>query len=157
MQQVAAAVAALDPNHVADALSNGRQIGIAVDGREHQLGADELELVMKPLEGYQLEQEGSHAVALDLAIDDELRREGLARDIVRAIQGVRKDAGLAVEQRIRLVLDGDERLLEAAHVHEGYIAGETLATSISYGGLDGAAATTSVEGQELRIAVEPAS
>jgi isoleucyl-tRNA synthetase len=157
MPQVAAAVAALDPNHVADALSSGREIGIAVDGREHPLGGDELELVMKPLEGYQLEQEGSHAVALDMAIDDELRREGLARDIVRAIQGVRKDAGLAVEQRIRLILDGDERLLEAAHAHEGYIAGETLATSIAYGGLDGAAASTSVEGQELRIAVEPAS
>jgi isoleucyl-tRNA synthetase len=112
---------------------------------------------MKPLDGYQLEREGSHAVALDLAIDDELRREGLARDIVRAIQSARKDAGLAVEQRIRLSLDGDERLLEAAQAHEGYIAGETLATSIAYGGLDGAAATTSVEGQELRIAVEPAN
>jgi len=157
MPQVAAAVAALNPNHVVEALSNGRMIGVAIDGREHQLGADELELVMKPLDGYQLEREGSHAVALDLAIDDELRREGLARDIVRAIQGARKDAGLAVEQRIRLMLDGDERLLEAAQAHEDYIAGETLATSIAYGGLDGAAATTSVEGQQLRIAVEPAN
>jgi isoleucyl-tRNA synthetase len=157
MPQVAAAVAALNPDNVAQALSNGRMVGIAVDGQEHQLDGDELELVMKPLDGYQLEREGSHAVALELAIDDELRREGLARDIVRAIQGARKDAGLAVEERIRLTLDGDERLLEAARAHESYIAGETLATSISYGGLDGTAPTASIEGLELRIGVERAA
>jgi len=115
MPQAAAAVAALDPEHVADALRNGRTIGIAVDGRDHQLDADDLELVMQPLDGYQLEREGSHAVALDLALDDELRREGLAREIVHAIQGARKDAGLAVEERIALRLDGDgDLLLEAA-------------------------------------------
>src|SRR5205814_8397352 len=97
--------------------------------------------------------EGSPAVAPDLSLDDELRREGLAPDIVRAIQGARKDAGLAVEQRIRLTLDGDDLLLEAARAHEGYIAAETLATSIAYGALDGTAATANVEGAELRIAV----
>ena len=48
---------------------------------------------MQPLEGYQLEREGSHAVALELAIDDELRREGLAREVVHAVQNARKDAG----------------------------------------------------------------
>jgi isoleucyl-tRNA synthetase len=157
MPQAAAAVAALDPEHVADALRNGRTIGIAVDGRDHQLDADDLELVMQPLEGYQLEREGSHAVALDVALDDELRREGLAREIVHAIQGARKDAGLAVEERIALRLDGDgDLLLEAARAHEGYIAAETLATSISYGALDGTAATASIAGQELRIVVERA-
>jgi isoleucyl-tRNA synthetase len=157
MPQAAAAVAALDPEHVADALRNGRTIGIAVDGRDHQLDADDLELVLQPLEGYQLEREGSHAVALDVALDDELRREGLAREIVHAIQGARKDAGLAVEERIALRLDGDgDLLLEAARAHEGYIAAETLATSISYGALDGTAATASIAGQELRIVVERA-
>ena len=59
---------------------------------------------MQPLDGYQLEREGTHAVALDLALDDELRREGLAREVVHAVQGARKDAGLAVEDRIALAL-----------------------------------------------------
>jgi isoleucyl-tRNA synthetase len=158
MPQVAAAVAALDPEHVAAALRSGRTVGIAVDGRDHPLDADDLELVMKPLDGYQLEREGSHAVALDLALDDGLRREGLAREIVHAVQGARRDAGLAVEERIALHLDGDgDLLLEAARAHEGYIAAETLATSISYGGLDGTPATASIEGQELRIGVERAA
>ena len=49
---------------------------IAIDGHDHELSADDLLLAMQPLEGYQLEREGSHAVALELALDDELRREG---------------------------------------------------------------------------------
>jgi len=155
MPQVAAAVAALDPAHVAAALREERPVGIVVEGREHQLAGEDLQLAMKPLDGYQLEREGSHAVALDLFLDDELRREGLAREIVHAVQAARKDAGLAVEERIALRLDGDGELLDAARAHESYVGGETLATSIAYGGLDGTAATAGIEGRELRIAVEP--
>ena len=73
---------------------------------------------MKPLDGYQLEREGSHAVALELQLDDELRREGLAREIVHAVQNARKDAGLEVEDRIELRLGGDEEVLAAARAYE---------------------------------------
>ena len=90
MPQVAAAVAALDPAHVAGALRDGGRVGINVDGHDHELGPDDLTLAMQPLEGYQLEREGSHAVALELELDDELRREGLAREIVHAVQNARK-------------------------------------------------------------------
>ena len=121
MPLVAAAVAALDPAHVSEALREGRAIGIAVDGHDHELDADDLVLAMAPLEGYQLEREGSHAVALGLAVDDELRREGLAREVVHAVQNARKAAGLAVEDRIRLVLGGDDVLVGAAQAHEEYL------------------------------------
>jgi isoleucyl-tRNA synthetase len=152
MPQVAAAVAALDPAHVGRALREGRTIGISVDGRDHELGPDDLLLAMAPLEGYQLEREGSHAVALDLALDEELRREGLAREIVHAVQSARKAAGLAVEDRIRLVLGGDDELIGAARAHERYVAGEVLAVEVAYDGAqDGRPAT--IEGRELRIGV----
>jgi isoleucyl-tRNA synthetase len=152
MPQVAAAVAALDPAHVTEALREGRSIGIAVDGHDHQLGPEDLVLSMAPLEGYQLEREGSHAVALELSLDDELHREGLAREVVHAVQSARKAAGLAVEDRIRLVLGGDDELVGAARAHERYVAGEVLAVEVSYDGAhDGALAT--IEGRELRIAV----
>jgi isoleucyl-tRNA synthetase len=152
MPQVAAAVAALDPAHVGDALRDGQTIGIAVDGRDHELGPDDLLLSMAPLEGYQLEREGSHAVALELALDDELRREGLAREVVHAVQNARKAAGLAVEDRIRLVLGGDDELVGAAQAHEEYLAREVLAVEVVYDGAhDGALAT--IEDRELRIAV----
>jgi isoleucyl-tRNA synthetase len=154
MPQVAAAVAALNPARVANALRNGGRVDINVDGHDHELGADDLQLGLRPLEGYQLEREGSHAVALELELDEALRREGLAREVVHAVQNARKTAGLAVEDRIRLGLGGDEELLAAAREHEAYLAGETLAVAVGYEGGDGAAA--SIEGRELRIAVTKA-
>jgi isoleucyl-tRNA synthetase len=152
MPQVAAAVAALDPAHVGEVLREGRTIGIAIDGHDHQLSSDDLLLAMAPLDGYQLEREGSHAVALDLGVDDDLRREGLAREVVHAVQNARKAAGLAVEDRIRLVLGGDDELVGAAQAHEDYLAREVLAIEVDYdGALDGEAAT--IEDRELRIGV----
>src|SRR3954467_9242154 len=141
MPQVAAAVAALEPAHVAATLRNGGHVGISIEGTEHELASGDLLIAMRPLEGYQLEREGSHAVALELDLDDELRREGLAREVVHAIQNARKGAGLEVEGRIELTLAGDGELLDAARAFEAYVAGETLAVSVGYDGAHGEPAT----------------
>ena len=91
------------------ARSRRRQIGIAVGGRDHTLSADDVILTMRAPDGYSVEREGAHAVALDLALDEDLRREGRAREIVHAVQNARKSAGLQVEDRIALALAGDAR------------------------------------------------
>ncbi len=150
MPQVAAAVEALDPAHVAEVMANGGEVGISVDGDEHTIGADEVSLALQPLEGYEVEAEAGHAVALQLELDDELRREGLAREIVHAVQNARKAAGLEISDRIELSLGGDEELLAAARAHQDYVAGEVLATSVAYGA---DAAPIRVDGRELRISV----
>ncbi|HTR74106.1 MAG TPA: isoleucine--tRNA ligase [Solirubrobacterales bacterium] len=155
MPQVAAAVAALDPAHVATALAEGGQIGIAIDGTDHTLGPDDLTLALSPLEGYEVEAEAGHAVALQLEIDEELRREGLAREIVRTVQNARKEAGLEITDRIRLGLGGDPELVEVAREHESYIAGETLATTVALDdGVEEGDATT-IDGHELTVSVSP--
>jgi isoleucyl-tRNA synthetase len=156
MPQVAAAVAALDPEHVARTLAEGGQIGISIDGTDHTLGPDDVTMALRPLEGYEVEAESSHAVALELEVDDELRREGLAREIVHAIQNARKEGGLEITDRIALGLSGDAELVAGAREHESYIAGETLATSVAYGdegGAEGTVSVTSIDGRELRISV----
>ncbi len=151
MPQVAAAVEALDAAHVAAVLAEGGEVGISIDGTDHTLGPDDITLALQPLEGYEVEAEAGHAVALQLELDDELRREGLAREIVHAVQNARKAAGLEITDRIDLTLAGDPDLLEAAQAHQDYLAGEVLATSISYDGTNGAAAT--IDGRELSIGV----
>jgi isoleucyl-tRNA synthetase len=155
MPQTAAAIEALDAAMVARAIAKGEEVGIQVDGKDHTLSSDDIDLVMEPLEGYQLEAEAGHAVALELDLDDELLREGLAREVVRAVQEARKQAGLEVSDRISLELGGDDELLDAAREHESYIAGETLATSVDYGA-DGAGERATIEGRELRIALSKA-
>jgi isoleucyl-tRNA synthetase len=151
MPQVAAAVAALDAAHVAETMAAGGEVGINVEGDEHTLGPDEITLALQPLDGYEVEAEAGHAVALQLELDDELRREGLAREIVHAVQIARKEAGLEITDRIELGLGGDEELLASARAHQDYLSGEVLATSIAYDGADGAGAT--IDGRELTISV----
>jgi isoleucyl-tRNA synthetase len=152
MPKVAMAVAGLDAAHAAATLREGGSVAISVGGAEHALGAEDLLITMKPLEGYQVEREGSHAVALETTIDESLRIEGWARDIVRAVQNARQAAGLEVSDRILLTLDGDGALLEAARKYEAYLAGETLATEVAYDDLDGAE-PVSVDGRPLKIGV----
>lgn len=152
MPLVAAAIAGLDAAHAASASRNGQSVSISVAGHDHELGAEDLLFTMKPLEGYQVEREGQHAVALELEIDDELRAEGWARDIVRVIQNARRDAGFEVSDRIALTLDGDERLLAAARAHQDYIAGEVLASSVDYGAVNGAPPVM-IDGAPLKVSV----
>jgi isoleucyl-tRNA synthetase len=150
MPMVAEAVASLDAQSAAARLRDGQTIGVVLDGEEHPLGPDDVQMVLQPLEGYQVERAGTHAVALNLEVDDDLVREGLAREVVHAIQNARKEAGLNVEDRIALTLGGDDELLEAVRAHEPYVTGETLATALSY---DGGSATAQIEGRELAIGV----
>jgi isoleucyl-tRNA synthetase len=143
MPQVAAAISALDPAK----LRAGGRVGLNFNGQDHEIGPEDVTMVLQPLEGYQVERSGTHAVALNLELDDELRREGLAREVVHAVQSARKNAGLDVEDRISLALRGDDELLAAAREHQDYVAGETLATSLDLDGVPG----VTVEGERAEI------
>jgi isoleucyl-tRNA synthetase len=180
MPLAADAIAALDPGRVAAAVragtvgqaagrdgqsggQNGHEIGITVAGREHTLSAEDVVLTMRAPEGYSVEREGAHAVALDLKIDDDLRAEGYAREIVHAVQGARKTAGLRVEDRIELALTGELPLIEAAQAHGDYVTGETLALNLLLEDDAAAAANpwehseqASIEGLELTISLRRA-
>jgi isoleucyl-tRNA synthetase len=187
MPLAADAIAALDPARVAAAVRGGaagaadrdrgqldaeqggddggalgarHALGIAVAGREHRLSPDDVILTMRAPEGYSVEHDGAHAVALDLTIDEDLRREGHARETVHAVQNARKTAGLQVEDRIDLSLSGDRALIEAARAHRDYLAAETLAVSLLVGDDAAAAAAamdysehTEIDGLALNIAL----
>ncbi len=155
MPQVAAAVEALDADRVAVALREGRTVGVNVDGHDHELTADDLLVGLQPLDGFQVEREGGHAVALDLAMDDELRREGWAREVVRAVQNARKDAGLDVSDRIALTLAGDVEIVSVAQEFERLVADEVLATSVAFGNgaEDEGLFVATVDGHTLRVGV----
>jgi len=149
MPQVAAAVAALDAEHVAATVEAGGEIGVSIDGKDHTLGPDDLTMSMEPVEGYQVESQSGHAVALALELDDELIKEGFAREIVHAVQNARKNAGLEITDRITLNLGGDETLLEAARDHQAWLSDEVLSTSTGFDAAGGERLT--IDGRELLI------
>ena len=153
MPLVAAAVAGLDaaarrPPRCATAAA----VAISVGGHDHELGADDLLVSMKPLAGYQVEREGSHAVALELEIDDELRAEGWAREIVHAVQAARRDAGLQVSDRIVLTLDGDPAAARRRPGPRALPRRRDARRPVGYEPLDGVEPVT-VDGLALRVGV----
>ena len=153
MPLVAAAVAGLDAARASARLREGELVAITIGGQDYELSAEDLLVAMQPLEGYQVEREGSHAVALELEISDDLRREGWAREVVHAVQAARRDAGLEITDRIALTLDGDADLVDAAREREPYVAQETLAVRVSYEALDGAVDPVRIDGRELKVGV----
>jgi isoleucyl-tRNA synthetase len=155
MPAVAVAIAGLDADAAAERLRAGEAVLIDVDGHDHILGEDDLQVSLTARDGYHVEREGGHAVGLDLEVTDALRAEGWAREVVRAVQNSRKEAGLEVTDRITLSVAGDETLLAAVRQHEQYIAGETLARELCYddGGSD---ETTEIDGMTLAVAIDRA-
>jgi isoleucyl-tRNA synthetase len=151
--EVAAALRELAPEVVASLAAGG---SVTLD--DLVLTPEDVDLTQETLEGWGVAAEGGITVALELELTPELRREGLARELVRAIQDARKAAGLDVSDRIVLGLTAPGDLVEAAREHAGWIAAETLATEIREGDVDGATyrQTVQVEGSGLTIGLRRA-
>ncbi|GAB3428085.1 isoleucine--tRNA ligase [Flindersiella endophytica] len=132
--RVAAAVTAADPTVLAASLSDSGSATVVVDGAEVVLSVDELLVSERPQEGWAVANAHGETVALDLAVDAELRRAGLAREAVRAVQEARKAAGLDVSDRIHLWWTAtDDETAAAIREHQSTLADEVLATVVSEG------------------------
>ena len=143
----------------ADALYEFRRGGtlvIEVDGEPFALASEELEIVEESRGELVIESDNGYTVGLDTAVDDALRLEGLARELVSRIQRLRRDAGFAVSDRIRLWIDGGAEVLAAVAAHHEYIAGETLAVQLVEGpgaGSGDVVQETDVDGRTVRITI----
>lgn len=131
-QQAADAIRALSQEDL-EAFRVGGEVEIEVEGVRSALEEGDLEVVQEASGELVVKGEGRFTVALDPELDDELRAEGLARELVNRIQRLRKDAGLQITDRIALAIGGPDSVQEAARVHETFIAGETLALSVTIG------------------------
>lgn len=128
-QAAAQAIRALPPEALS-ALRDGATAEIEVDGATHAVFPDDLEVVEIAEGDLVVRSEQAHTVALDPTLDDELRAEGLARELVNRIQRLRKESGLEVTDRIRLGIFGGDDLQGPARAWQDFIGGETLAVEV---------------------------
>lgn len=136
VRAVAAALAA-DDGTLAGRLVEGESVEIAADGEPAvTIAPDDVQLVHDVRSGLGVASEGGVTVALELEVTPDLRREGVARELVRMIQDARKAAGLEVTDRIELGVETSGEPADALDAHRDEIAAETLAT-MTTGGLDG--------------------
>jgi isoleucyl-tRNA synthetase len=112
---------------------HGEELAVTVDGDTHTITHDDLTIVRRASGELVVQEEHGFFAAIDPAISPELRGEGMARELISRVQRMRKDAGLAVSDRIRLMIGGDAAVIEAAAAHREWIASEVLATDIVLG------------------------
>jgi isoleucyl-tRNA synthetase len=129
---VAAAIEAADAAGLAGGLRSGGTVSVLVSGEPVTLGADDVIVTRTPRSGWAVASDGGETVALEVSVTPELRREGLAREVVRLVQDARKSDGLDVTDRISLRWTAaDSELAAALTEHGPMISGEVLA--VDYG------------------------
>jgi isoleucyl-tRNA synthetase len=126
VQALRTALTGLDGAQVAATLEAGGTVCVALPDGVVQLGAGDLELRVQGQPGFAVSRDGGEVVALDLTLDEGLRLRGLAREVVRLVQDLRKSNGLEVSDRIRLHLTG----LDELAAHFAAIGSEVLAESV---------------------------
>ena len=123
---------------IARAAAAGEGFAIEAGGETLDLEAEDFLVESASAEGYSCAEEDGWLVGLDTRIDEPLRREGLARELVRTVQEARKQAGLQVSDRIRLSITGSSAVAAALDAHREYVMGETLAEELLDDGAAGA-------------------
>lgn len=129
MKQVAAIVSQLDQDAIQKFEMDG-QLTVQLDGQDAVLSLEDIEIMTEDIPGWLVMSEAGTTVALDITIDEGLRFEGIARELVNRIQNLRKDSGLEVTDRINLKVLANENLEEAVSKNKDYITSETLAESL---------------------------
>ena len=138
-------------------LEEGGTVSQNGDGNVWEYGPDDVTVERQVVSDWLVQSEGSFVAALDPELTDELRREGLAREIVNRIQRLRKDAEYEYTTRIEVWVEGPAPLLDAAREHEGVIKSETLARALHVGArrtVPDRQETVDIDGHEAVIAVQ---
>jgi len=131
MKQVAAAIREFDQAQIS-ALENEGHYELEINGEMQSIEASDVEIHTEDIPGWLVMSENKLTVALDIHIDEDLKSEGMARELVNRIQNLRKDSGLEVTDRIEVQLLEDAALKEALTKNQDYVKTEVLADSISW-------------------------
>ncbi len=154
MKQVAAAVQAMSQEDIAELESKGK-VTLDATGTPAVIEASDVEIISEDIPGWLVANEGNVTVALDVTVTEELKREGIARDIVNRIQNIRKNRGFDITDRITLLFEPNEATDAAIAEYASYIGKQVLADSVitaATGTLSGVE-PLDLDGIDLKVAV----
>ncbi|MQC24519.1 MAG: isoleucine--tRNA ligase [Chloroflexi bacterium] len=149
---VRTALAAMDAATAARTLLSGQSLALQVDGIALELLPAEVEVRLQARSGFAVAAEGGLVAALVTDLTPELVREGLAREVVRRVQELRKSSGFQISDRIRVRFHASTQIAQAIAEHHEYIAGETLAVELRAGAVT--ADPWLIESESLAVQVE---
>ena len=129
MKEVSGAINALSQEDIT-AFEKAGSFAIRVAGESVLLDLEDVEIISEDIPGWLVANEGSLTVALDIHITEELRQEGVARELINRIQNIRKESGFDVTDKIEVLIERHELINDAVESHGNYIGSQTLANSI---------------------------
>ena len=131
------------------------EYAVELEGEKVVLGLEDVEITSEDIPGWLVASEDGLTVALDITITDELKKEGLSRDVVNRLQNLRKDQGLEVQDKINVSYHtNDESLKSAVEAFKSYIQKETQALSLEYVNEANGGTLLDIDGLELTVAIE---
>ncbi|MDR1369411.1 MAG: isoleucine--tRNA ligase [Dysgonamonadaceae bacterium] len=129
MKDLAVSIGELPQQSISQLEKEGKLI-ISVSGQTAEIRIDDVEIISEDIPGWLVANEGKLTVALDITVTEELRKEGIARELVNRIQNIRKSSGYEITDKIRVTLQPDERINEAVSEFKEYIANQVLANDV---------------------------
>ncbi len=137
MKGIAAQMAELSQEDI-EKLETSGSLELTVEGQQAVVDVADVEIISEDIPGWLVSNEGNLTVALEVELTDELRREGMARELINRIQNLRKDAGLEITDRISVVVEPNEETDAAIASFNEYICAQVLADEIKIAPNDGA-------------------
>ena len=129
MKQIAALVATFDQQRIAE-IETSEKVMLEVAGEQLEVTREDFEITSEDMPGWLVASEGKLTVALDITFTDELRREGVARELINRIQNLRKDSGLEVTDKIAVEVEALDELSDSLAIFGDYVAQQVLAVEI---------------------------
>jgi isoleucyl-tRNA synthetase len=129
MKEIGAAINGMEQNEIA-AFEKEKAMCITAGGKQIDLTLEDVEIIFEDIPGWLVANEGSITVALDINISEELKQEGMARELINRIQNIRKESDFDVTDKIQVIIEQHELVNDAIEIHGKYIGNQTLAQSV---------------------------
>ena len=151
MKAVAAAVETLNQEQIAT-LEQGN-LSLTVEGQTCTIERADVEIISEDMPGWSVANEGALTVALDINITDELRNEGVAREVVKRIQAHRKESGFDITNRIHVVMEHNPIVEKAVNDYKDFICSQVLAESFQFVDKVESATTFDFDGEQVKVSI----
>ena len=156
MKPLAAAVQTMTQQEIAALETEGRFI-FRIEGHEAVVTPDDVEIISEDIPGWLVANDNCLTIALDIAVTDELSKEGLARELVNRIQNLRKNNGFEITDKIRIAISSVKEMDAAIDAHRPYIANQVLAVEINIADQVSDGVVLDFEDFELKVKIEKIS
>ena len=155
MKAVNNVVTSISQEQIAELETRG-QLTVNVEGQDCLIERSDVEIISEDMPGWSVANEGALTVALDITITDELRNEGVAREIVKRIQALRKDSGFEITDRIHIVLESNPAVERAVADYKDFICAQVLGESLEVRANVSSEVTFDVEGAAVKLQITKA-